>query len=138
LNDAVIIDANVLIAVAVARDPDHDRCVEALGNARSRRVVPTLCVAEACYFVNRYLGPLVEAQFIESLAEFEVIAPDGREWLRIAELVRQYADFPLGATDASVIVLAERLDTDVILTLDRRHFGAVRPGHRESLRILPE
>jgi predicted nucleic acid-binding protein len=95
-------------------------------------------VGEATYLVERKFGPLVEAQFIESLAEFEVIAPAGGDWLRIADLVRQYADFPLGATDASVIVLAERLDTDVILTLDRRHFAAVRPGHRESLRILPE
>src|SRR5687768_15611810 len=38
-----------------------------------------------------------------------------------AELVRQYADFPLGAVDASVIALAERMDVHQ-LTLDRRHF----------------
>jgi len=26
----------------------------------------------------------------------------------------------------------------VIITLDRRHFGAIRPRHVESLRLLPE
>jgi predicted nucleic acid-binding protein len=50
----------------------------------------------------------------------------------------QYADFPLGSTDASVIALAERLGTDVVITLDRWHFGAVRPRHCEALRLLPD
>jgi hypothetical protein len=51
--------------------------------------------------------------------------------------VDEYADFPLGGTDASVVALAERLDADVVVTLDRRHFGAVRPRHREALVLLP-
>jgi len=40
--------------------------------------------------------------------------------------------------DASVIALAERLETDTIITLDRRHFGAVRPRHCPAFRLLPE
>lgn len=44
----------------------------------------------------------------------------------------------LGAVDASVIELAERPDTDVVVTLDHRHFGAVRPRHCEALTLLPE
>ena len=58
--------------------------------------------------------------------------------MRIAELVDQYADFPLGATDASVIALAERLNTVVVITLDRRHFAAVRPRHAPALQLLPD
>jgi len=34
----------------------------------------------------------------------------------MAELVEQYADFPLGTTDASVIALAERLDLREVAT----------------------
>lgn len=55
----------------------------------------------------------------------------------IGELVEQYADFPLGGTDASVVALAERLRTEVIITLDRRHFGIVRPKHCERFILLP-
>jgi predicted nucleic acid-binding protein len=47
-------------------------------------------------------------------------------------------DCPLGGTDASVIALAERLHTDVVITLDQRHFGAVRPRHVPALRLLPD
>jgi uncharacterized protein len=56
---------------------------------------------------------------------------------RIAELVEQYADFPLGGTDASVIALAERLDTATIITLDHRHFAAVAPRHTKAFELLP-
>ena len=66
----------------------------------------------------------------------EAPAPEDRP--RIAELVEQYADFPLGSTDASVVALAARLETDVVITLDRRHFSAVRPRHCEALRLLPD
>lgn len=55
----------------------------------------------------------------------------------MAELVDEYADLPLGGTDASVIALAERLDTATVITLDRRHFTVVRPRHREVLDLLP-
>jgi hypothetical protein len=36
-----------------------------------------------------------------------------------------------------VISLAERLNTDLVITLDRRHFGAVRPRHCRAFRLLP-
>lgn len=44
---------------------------------------------------------------------------------RMAALVRQYADLRLGAADASVIALAERLNITDVATLDRRHFTVV-------------
>lgn len=56
---------------------------------------------------------------------------------RMAELVHTYRDFPLGATDASVIAVAERLGLDEVATLDHRHFRAVRTRHAGALTLLP-
>ena len=56
----------------------------------------------------------------------------------MGELVEQYADLPLGTTDASVIAIAERLDLNEIATLDRRHFTVVRPRHVDAFTLLPE
>jgi len=97
-----------------------------------------LVVAEVTYMLGRRAGPQAEAGFLRGLRELDVEAPSPEDYPRIAELVEQYADFPLGGTDASVIALAERLDTDLVITLDRRHLGAVRPRHCASLRLLPE
>lgn len=57
--------------------------------------------------------------------------------IRIAELVAQYRDLPLGTVDASVIAVAERLDTIEVATLDRRHFSVVRPRHEVAFQLLP-
>ena len=44
----------------------------------------------------------------------------------------------LGTVDASIVVLADRLETDLIVTLDRRHFRAIRSPRGRSFRLLPE
>jgi hypothetical protein len=54
------------------------------------------------------------------------------------DLVERSADLPLGATDASIVALAERVETDLLLTLDRRRFGAVRMRDGRPFRLLPE
>jgi hypothetical protein len=35
------------------------------------------------------------------------------------------------------VALAERLGTDVVITLDRRHFENIRPRHCPAFRLLP-
>lgn len=132
-----IVDAGPLFAAADAADPDHQRCVEVLARDDLDLVIPSLVVAETTYLIGTRLGHRPEARFLESLATLDVEAPHPDDWHRIAELVRQYADFPLGGTDASVVALAERLGTPTVITLDRRHFGAVRPKHCEALTLLP-
>ncbi len=121
-----------------AGDENHERAVLALQIPGLRLVVPTLVVAEASNLVGRNLDPEVDARFLAGLATVNVAAPEPQDWLRIAELVRIYRGFPLGGTGASVVVLAERLDTDLVITLDRRHFAVVRPRHVPSFRLLPE
>lgn len=100
-------------------------------------MIPTLVVAEATYLVGRRLGATAEAGFLRGLREIEVEPPTPDDWERIADLVDEYADLPLGGTDASVVALAERLDSSMVITLDRRHFTVVRPRHREALELLP-
>jgi len=101
-------------------------------------VIPALVVGEVTYMVGRRLGPQAEAGFLRSLVDLDVEAPAADDWPRIADLVSRYSDFPLGGTDASVVAAAERLDTDLILTLDRRHFAAIRPLHCTAFRLLPD
>jgi predicted nucleic acid-binding protein len=111
--------------------------LEVLGRPEIHLVVPALVVAEVTYLVGTRIGPQAEAGFLRGLQTLDVEGPSVDDWDRIAELVEQYADFPLGGTDASVVALAERLDTEVVITFDRRHFGAIRPRHRPALQLLP-
>jgi predicted nucleic acid-binding protein len=133
-----IVDSGPLVAVANSADPAHRACLAALQTPGCHLVIPALCVAEACYLIQQRRGSLTEARFLRALENFNVQAPLASDWPRIAELVEQYANFPLGGTDASVAATAERIGTDTLITLDRRHFGAIRPNHCERFRLLPE
>ncbi len=118
-------------------DQDHRRCLQVLEQRDLRLVIPALVVAEATYLVGTRLGPRVEAQFLAALEDSDVRAPEAADWPRIGELVKRHADFPLGGVDASVVALAERLGTELIITLDHRHFRAVRDRQDRPLRLLP-
>ncbi len=97
-----------------------------------------MAVAEVCYLIGGILGGRAEAAFLRGLSSAEVEPPLPSEWSRIADLCEQYADFPLGGADGSIVVLAERLRTDLLITLNHRHFRAVKPAHFEAFRLLPE
>ena len=132
-----VVDAGPLYAAADADDRDHRASLAALSREDLRLVVPALVVAEASYFVGRRLGAAAESTFLRGVGELDVEGPSREDFVRMAELVKEYADFPLGGTDASVLALAERLDAGLIVTLDRRHFSAVVPRHREAFELLP-
>jgi len=132
-----VVDAGPLYATADADDQDHETCAAVLSRADLRLVVPALAVAEATYFVGRRLGPRAEAAFLRGLGAIDVEGPAPEDFDRIAKLVETYADFPLGGTDASVIALAERIGAELVITLDRRHFAAVKPLHCEAFQLLP-
>jgi predicted nucleic acid-binding protein len=132
-----VVDTGPLYAVVDEDDADHARCRAVLEEADHRLIIPMLAIAEATYLIGTRLGPDVESQFLDSLTRMHVEPPTPDDWSRIADLVEQYGDFPLGGVDASIVALAERLDIETVVTLDDRHFRAVRPRHRRAFRLLP-
>jgi predicted nucleic acid-binding protein len=96
-------------------------------------------ITEVVYLVATRLGTVAEVRFLGDLAAgnflVEPVAP--ADWLRIAELVSQYRDLPLGTVDASVVTAAERLGIVEVATVDHRPFGVVRPRHVAAFALLP-
>jgi predicted nucleic acid-binding protein len=133
-----VVDSGPLYAAADGDDDDHERCVSVLERTDLELVIPALVVAEVTSFIGTRLGARAESAFLRGLSSLEVEAPSSVDWDRIGDLVDRYGDFPLGGTDASVAVLADRLETDLVVTLDRRHFGALRSARGTAYRLLPE
>jgi predicted nucleic acid-binding protein len=133
-----VVDAGPLYAAVDTDDDEHERCVAVLTRPDLELVVPAMVVAEVTFLVGRRLGPGVEAAFLRGLSDFEIEAPIADDWAPMADLVTKYRDVPLGGADASVAVLADRLETDLIVTLDRRHFGALRSRSGGAYQLLPD
>lgn len=136
---AVVVDSGPLYAYVDGDDAHHRACLTLLESHPGPLVVPVLVIAEVTYLVASRLGVSAEVRFLGDLASgafrIEPVAPS--DWMRIAELVARYHDFPLGTVDASVIAVAERLGLGTVVTTDRRHFSAVPPRHVPAFTLLP-
>ncbi len=136
---ALVVDAGPIYALLDRGDAWHEACARLLETHPGPLLVPTLVIAEVAHLAGRRLGPraelLLAQDFAEGLFTVEPVHPS--DWLRIAELTAKYADLPLGLVDSSVIACAERLGIEQVATVDRKHFGAVRPAHTPAFTLLP-
>jgi uncharacterized protein len=135
----ILIDSGVMVALMLQTDPAHSAVRAFLRDNHEPLALPTVTVAEIAHFVESRGGPAADARLLRVLASgrFPLSEPLLPDYARAAELVEQYADFPLGTVDALIIAMAERLNVTTILTLDRRHFGAIQPAHCEKLTLAP-
>jgi uncharacterized protein len=133
----LLLDTGPLVAAIDRSDNHHARCAALLESAEGPLLVLTTVIVEVCWLLEE--RPDIEGAFLTSIAtgEFEHVTITAADLTRMAELVRAYADLPLGAVDASVIAVAERLKLTDGATLDRQHFTVVRPKHTEALNLLP-
>ena len=135
----ILVDTNVLVAVANSRDAHHQQARDLLETLPDELLVPPTVVAEVCYLLSERGGADAEVRFLRAFGTGELrlaeLLPSDLD--RMAELAERYADLKLGGTDASVVAVAERMEIDRIATYDRRHFSVVRPRHVDAFLLLP-
>jgi predicted nucleic acid-binding protein len=135
----IVIDTSAILAYMNAGD-DHHTAVTTWLDAESQDLVTTpLIVAEVDHLVaargNRAAVSALRADLAAGAYLVEWWPGAIGACVRIAE---QYADNRVGLADASLVALAERLDTTDIATLDERHFRAIRPlAGGDAFRLLP-
>jgi predicted nucleic acid-binding protein len=127
----IIVDTGPLYAYVDRDDRHHSASLDLLRRHPGPLVVPTLCIAEVAYFIEKRLDAATEIRFLGDVAAglFRVEPVHPADWLRIADLVARYRDLPLGTVDAAAIACAERLGITRVATVDVKHFSAVRPSH---------
>jgi hypothetical protein len=135
----VIVDTSALLAFFDTDEPDHAAVTTILDIATEPLVVSPHVVAELDYLVASRLGVSAELAVLRELAGGAWdLALFGTEDLAQAQaVVERYADQSIGLADASIVILAARYQTRTVVTLDRRHFGVIRPIDGGSFEILP-
>jgi predicted nucleic acid-binding protein len=135
----VVVDTSIIVAYMNAADDHHSAVAGWIDKIDDDLVTTPLIIAEADHLVGQRGGARAQSGLRDDLAAGAYVV----EWWSGAmaaavEIAERYADVSLGLADASLVVLAERVGTIEIGTLDERHFRAVRPltgGH--AFRILP-
>jgi predicted nucleic acid-binding protein len=132
-----LVDTGPLVAYLDAGDPEHERVASRWDAFSGRLVTSSAVITETMYFVSattggaRRLADLVTASGMEI---YDVSRP--RELHEGVTLMEKYADTPMDFADATLVLLAEALGVQDILTLDLRGFSAYRARPGRALRSV--
>ena len=134
---ALILDTGPLYASRDRSDADHRACRSLIESAELQPlVIPAPVLVEVDYWIHQRLHPGVlrraprrhRVRRLRRLAELV-----GLDYVRVRDLCDRYADADIGFVDAAVLAIVERLNEPKLATLDRRHFGLLRPRHRDTI-----
>lgn len=136
---ALILDTGPLYAALDRSDADHVPCRRLLETAGEALLIPAPVLVEVEYWTSRSLGTGAWLALLDDIAAGAFVVEDlvAGDYRRVRELCDRYADADIGFLDAAVLAVTERLAEPKPATLDRRHFGALRPRHVDALRLLP-
>lgn len=104
-----------------------------------RRVIPSPVLPEVDHLARAHIGAGAFAAFLRDIGRGSYDVEDlvASDYDRVEELLETYRDLDVGFVDAAVLAIVERLGEPKLATLDRRHFSAMRPRHREALELVP-
>ena len=133
----LLLDTGALVSLLDRRQGAHEACREVLREWRRPIVSTEAVLTEATHL----LGPIPGGRaacvsyFLRGGA---ILLPMTSGLLgRCRSLMERYADLPMDYADATLVALGEDLDTDAVLTTDRRDFEVYRLRERRPFRILP-
>lgn len=135
----LICDTSGVLAALDSADPDHVACAAVLAEHDGPLLLSPLVLAELDHLVRTRLGVGAARVMADDVAAgaYELVALAAEDIAACVAVDRAYADLGLGLADASLVVIAERVSTRVLLTLDERHLRAVRPRQGGHFVLLP-
>jgi hypothetical protein len=136
----VVVDTSALYALVDSAEPAHQNCVDALdGLAGAFLAVSPFVLAEADYLVATRLGTQAELALLRDVERnaYRLVDWGPAEIGACLPIIERYRDLGIGLADASNVVVADRLRTRRIFTLDRRHFDALRPLSGGRFDLVP-
>lgn len=127
----VLVDTGLLVAFYDTADRHHKAVVEFFTVCTSRLVTTVGCVAEVMWLLASSWQ--VQNEFLNHLARGVYICEPllAEDFVRIAELNKQYADLPGDFPDLALIAISERVNIAAIATLDK-DFDIYRRYRKES------
>ena len=133
----LLLDTGALVSLLDRSQKHHPACARFFADW-DRPVVSTEAVlTEATHLLGGVRGGR-QACLDFFLSGAALLVPATKASLRRArELVGQYADLPMDYADATLVVLAEELGTNLVFTTDRRDFGVYRIKGRRRFEVRP-
>lgn len=135
----ILIDTSGLLSALDGSQRFHVDCMAVLTEAQPPFVLSPFVLAELDYLLMRHIGRRAQSALLEEIAggAYQLEAFTRNDVTRAKEIIDRYQDLDIGLADASIVVLAERYGVSDVLSLDQRHFRAMRIGPRKRFKVLP-
>ncbi len=135
--DELLLDTGAFVALVDRSETAHDDCVAALEGWTGPVVTTEAVLTETLYLVGPgWKAQKVALEFILRGA-FQPVPSSHASLRRVTALMERYRNVPMDFADATLVVLGEELETDWVLTLDRRGFSTYRMNRRKPFRVIP-
>lgn len=132
---SIIVDAGPLIALFRRRDRHHSRVKRFLSAAPGRLVSTLPVITEACHFLDQ-AGKVALLTWIRR-GGLTVQALRVDEFDEISAIITRYKDREMDFADATLVWLADLVNTLDVLTIDRRDFQIYRSRGGKAFNLLP-
>lgn len=136
----IVCDTSGLIAYFDGSETQHPEIREAIDIDHGPFVISPFVLAELDYLMSARRGVKVALSMLGALTSgaWELASFDIDDVRQARGVIERYEDLNIGLTDASLVVLAARYNTNRLLTLDTRHFRAVRTMAGKAFELLPD
>lgn len=135
----ILLDTSGLLSALDESQRHHRECATLLNEVEPPLLLSPFVLAELDYLLMRNIGHQAQAALLEEVARgaYQLEVFEAADISRAKEVLEKYADLEIGLADASIVVLAERRGVSEVLTLDERHFRAMRIEKRKRFKVLP-
>jgi predicted nucleic acid-binding protein len=134
----IVTDTSILVALILKNDQAHQRCVDVLDQVSIPLTITCYCLTEAMHLLGRAGGWPAQQQ-LWSFVEDQLVAVYPHQELseqRLQILMKKYRDVPMDLADASLVALAEHLNSRKIFTLDN-DFYIYRFQENQAFEVIP-
>jgi uncharacterized protein len=135
----ILLDTSGVLSALFPDQVRHAESSRILLESEPPRLLSPFVLAEIDYLIQKFAGPDTETSFLDEVARgaYELAPFEAKDIDAAITVIERYSNHRIGLADASIAVLAARHRAFDVLTLDERHFRAIRPLPRKSFRILP-
>jgi predicted nucleic acid-binding protein len=135
----IVLDTSGLLAALDADQHHHEQAREALAEDPGPLLLSPFVLVELDYLLLQRVGTEAERALLDQVARgaYDLVGFGAADVATAAEVLASYDELRLGLAGASVVVIAAAARTTRLLTLDERHFRAVRPLWGKAFTLLP-
>lgn len=135
----ILLDTSGVLAWVDAGQSHHADAVAAMAEVEPPFLLSPFVLAELDYLLATRVGAQAQLAVLEEVARgaFALETFSAADVAAARDVVHKYSDQEIGLADASLVILAERHRCFDVLTLDQRHFRALRGLRGGVFRILP-